>query len=375
MYKLATTRRRALVALAVLSMTMALSAAQGQEGQHTKAEGGTAPEVIGAKTEKKSKTPPAMEHTLDSRDGSVHLFDSIEPLQHIHLPAIFGFQITKFMVLELIAAGLIVAIYIPIAKRLKNGQPPRGAWDNAFEGLLTFVRDQIAKPSLGDDTADRYVPFLWTLFLYILFNNLLGLVPFMGSPTASIYVTAALALIVFFALHGSAILEMGKAGHGHDSDHHGHDEAHGHGPEAHGQLHTHGEAATASGGVLALAARGFVNYVKSLWPQIDLPGPLGWVIKPVVFVIEVMGVLVRNAVLAVRLFANMFAGHMVLATLLFFIQMASNVSFFLWGTITLSSVLGIVALSLLELFIAFLQAYVFTFLTALFMGMGMHPQH
>ena len=84
--------------------------------------------------------------------------------------------------------------------------------------------------------------------------------------------------------------------------------------------------------------------------------------------------------LAIRLFANMFAGHMVLATILLFIQMAANIfpgflGELLWGTVTVSSVVGILALSLLELFVAFLQAYIFTFLSALFMGMAMHPSH
>jgi F-type H+-transporting ATPase subunit a len=113
----------------------------------------------------------------------------------------------------------------------------------------------------------------------------------------------------------------------------------------------------------------------TLWPQIDVPFPLGYVIQPLVFIIEIVGLLVRNAVLAVRLFANMFAGHMVLATILIFIYAAREVNPGLWGAITLSSVFGILALSLLEIFVAFLQAYIFTFLTALFMGMALNPQH
>jgi F-type H+-transporting ATPase subunit a len=269
----------------------------------------------------------AMEHVMDDKSGGWHFFQSIPP-HDIQLPKIFGFQITKFMVQEVIAALAVAAIYIPLAQRLRSGQPPRGGWDNAFEVLLTFIRNEVARPSIGEHDADRYVPFLWTMFLFILFNNLLGILPFGASATASIYVTGALALIVFFAIHGSAIAKMG-----------------------------------------------FGHYVKSLWPEMDVPFPLGLFIKPLVFVIEVVGVLVRNMVLAVRLFANMFAGHMVLATILLFISMAGNTAFFLWGTITLASVLGIIALSLLELFVAFLQAYIFVFLTALFMGLAMDPQH
>jgi F-type H+-transporting ATPase subunit a len=82
---------------------------------------------------------------------------------------------------------------------------------------------------------------------------------------------------------------------------------------------------------------------------------------------------IKSGVLAIRLFANMFAGHMVLASILLFIVLTKNSA--LWGVVTGASVLGVIALSLLELFVAFLQAYIFVFLTALFLGMGLSPQH
>jgi F-type H+-transporting ATPase subunit a len=271
-----------------------------------------------------SKEPDAMGHVMD--DESWHFFYSFG--SHVHLPKIFGFQITKFMILELLAAGLILLIYIPLARRVNSGEPLKGWKDNMFECLLTFVRNEIAKPGIGEHDADKYVPFLWTMFLFILFNNLLGIFPFAGSPTANIYMTGGLALCVFFAIHGSAIAKMG-----------------------------------------------FVHYLESMWPHFDVPYGLGFPLKLFIFFIEIFGVLVKNAVLAVRLFANMFAGHMVLATILIFIYAAKTVGDFMWGTITLSSVSGIVLLSLLEIFVAFLQTYIFVFLTALFMGMALHPQH
>jgi F-type H+-transporting ATPase subunit a len=194
--------------------------------------------------------------------------------------------------------------------------------------LLTFVRDKIARPNLGEHEADRFVPFLWTQFLFILFCNLLGLFPLLGSPTASIYVTGAMALISFVMLHGAAIAKMG-----------------------------------------------LVRYIQSLWPHIEVPY-VGWVFSSFIFGIELFGTFIKSGVLAVRLFANMFAGHLVLAMILIFIfQVGQLGNWWLWGTVTIASVLGQVALSLLELFVAFLQAYVFTFLTALFMGMSLHPQH
>jgi len=105
-----------------------------------------------------------------------------------------------------------------------------------------------------------------------------------------------------------------------------------------------------------------------------VPLPIAIFLKPMIFVIEVLGTVIKSFVLAVRLFANMFAGHMVLAYILSFIALAAG-NLLLWGGVTFASVLGVVGLSLLELFVAFLQAYIFTFLAALFTGMLVHPAH
>jgi F-type H+-transporting ATPase subunit a len=238
--------------------------------------------------------------------------------------------VTKFMILELIVAVLIAAIYIPLAQRLRSGQLPRGAWDHAFESLLTFIRNEVAKPNLGEHDADKYLPFLWTVFLFILFSNLLGMIPYFGSPTANLYVTGALALCSFVVMHGAAVAKMGP-----------------------------------------------VHYLQSQWPHMDIPFGMGYLLKPMIFTIEMLGTVIKGGVLAVRLFANMFAGHTVLAMILGFIVVTGvpGVALWLWGTISGASVLGTVALSLLELFVAFLQSYIFVFLTALFMGMALHPQH
>jgi F-type H+-transporting ATPase subunit a len=295
----------------------------GQEGHpHPAAQGA----VADSHTHSEVKAKSALTHVTDSRHWE--LFESFG-LHEIELPVIFGVPITKFMILEVLAALAIIAIYLPLAMRIRDGELPRGTFVNFFEVFLTFVREDIAKPGIGEHDADEHVPFLWTLFLFILFNNLFGLIPFLGSATASIYVTLGLALLVFGYMHGHAIIKMG-----------------------------------------------LVPYLTSLWPNFDIPIPgLGFFIKLLIFGIEWMGVLVRNMVLAVRLFANVFAGHMVLATFLIFIWMAQNLTVPLWSVITLTSVLGIIALSLLELFVACLQAYIFTFLTALFMGMALHPEH
>src|SRR5207302_11321087 len=141
------------------------------------------------------------EHVMDSKTW--HFFESLG--LEIHLP----FFLTKFMILELLAGGLIIAIYVPLARRAQNGDPVRGRLWNAFESLLTFVRDQVAKPTIGEHEADRFVPFLWTVFLFVLFCNLLGMIPFLGSPTASFTVTGVMAVMAFLAIHGSAIVKQG----------------------------------------------------------------------------------------------------------------------------------------------------------------------
>jgi F-type H+-transporting ATPase subunit a len=260
------------------------------------------------------------DHVMDTQHW--HFFESLG--LDFHLP----FGLTKFMVLEVVAAGLMVAIFVPLARRAQTGEPPRGWFWNAFESMLTFIRDQVAKPCIGEHDADRYVPFLWTMFLFILFCNLLGMIPYLGSPTASISVTAALALCAFLVIHGSAVAKMGPA-----------------------------------------------SYLKSYIPHLDVPFGMGYLIVPMIVVIEVMGNLIKAFVLAVRLFANMFAGHTVLAVILLFIVMAKDASWFLFWPITFGSVVGVTLLSLLELFVAFLQAYVFVFLTSLFLGSTLHPQH
>jgi F-type H+-transporting ATPase subunit a len=321
--------------------------------------------------------PNALHHVQDE-PGNWHIFDFIVGGLDIPLGPPLGeiaghkIQLTKFMLLEVIAAVLICAIFIPLAKRARNGDLPKGWWWNCFESLLTFVRNDIANQTLPEKEADRFVPFLWTMFLFILFLNLLGMIPFMGSPTASIWVTGALATVSFFMLHGAAIVKMGphieivpkpwgtSGGNGHD---------HGHGPDHppdHGHRHadTHGEpkAPPSIGQIVAWAVGAVFGFGLSL----------------MICVIEVFGTLIKSGVLAVRLFANMFGGHMVVATILLFIYTIGNAagaSYFTWGGVTIASVIGVVALSLLELFVAFLQAYVFTFLTSLFMGMALNPQH
>ncbi|MBV9464294.1 MAG: F0F1 ATP synthase subunit A [Verrucomicrobiae bacterium] len=272
----------------------------------------------------------AFDHVLDSLDW--HLFESLHlaiplPGAH-HWPTEKGFGLTKYSILMFLAGGLICWIYIPLAKRIQTGEAPKGTFWNLFESVLVFIRDEVAKPYIGKD-ADRYVPYLWTTFLFVLVCNLLGMIPFMGSPTASFAMTSVLAFGSFILIHAASIARFGVKSH-----------------------------------------------LLSFAPDMDMPLAIKLPILIMLWPIEFIGLMLKCFVLAVRLFANMFAGHMVLATILLFIPAVANSGPGMFWGVTAASVFGVIALSLLELFVAFLQAYLFTFLTALFLGGVLeHAEH
>jgi F-type H+-transporting ATPase subunit a len=269
-----------------------------------------------------------------------------------------GFCISKFMVLQVLIGALLVLIFTRLAPKIASGKPPKGYFWNIFEAMLLFVRDGIARPAIDshDDhdhshhsphdqeqedygvghihgavhqhDGDKFLPVLWTMFFFILFCNLFGLLPWLGAPTGAFSVTLALAGATFLT--------------------------------------------TLIGGSLKFGVVGFwFNQV----PTMDLPLPLAIVLKPMIFLIEVVGLLIKHGILAVRLLANMVAGHLVVLAVLGLIVASAEAGEKLFGTygiVTLISVVGTTAFYCLELFVAFLQAYVFTFLSALFIGAATH---
>ncbi len=241
----------------------------------------------------------------------------------VDLPNILGLQITRFMVMELVAAVLMVVILVPVVRHIRRNAVTRGGFMNAFETLLLYIRDDVARPAIGGHGADKFLPYLWTAFFFVLFNNLLGTIPGFASPTGNINVTGVLALMTLGTVVTTGVREAGFAG-----------------------------------------------YFVGLVPHIDVPPVLKLFLWPLMFVIELVGLLIKHIVLAVRLFANMFAGHVVLAVILGFILVAKGALFYLVMPV---SIMGVIMLSLLELFVAFLQAYIFTFLSALFIGSAVHP--
>jgi F-type H+-transporting ATPase subunit a len=248
----------------------------------------------------------------------------VASIDNIHIFEPIELKFTKFMLLETIVALVIAVVFIRLANKMSAGDRPKGRMWNLLEAMLLYIRDDVARPAIGEHDADRFLPFLWTLFFFVLGCNLFGLVPWAGSATGALATTGALAFITF---------------------------------------------ATVVGG--GMAQSGFIGFFKSQVPHMDLPGPLAILLVPMIFAIELLGLFIKHFVLAVRLLANMMAGHLVLAVIVAFIAASAGSAAF-WGVMP-ASVLGATALNLLELFVAFLQAYIFTFLSALFIGAAVHP--
>lgn len=226
---------------------------------------------------------------------------------------------SKHVVMMWIASALLLLVVLAAVR--KKSIVPKGLY-NFIEVLVSFVRNEIAVKNIGEADADRFVPYLVTAFFFILFLNLFGLVPFAATATANISVTVMMALFTFLITQYAAIRAMGVGGF----------------------------LAHLTGGV-----------PKSLWF-------LWFIMIPV----EILGLFTKPFALTVRLFANMVAGHFVILALLGLIFVISP-----W--VAFGSVPMALAIFLLELFVAFVQAYIFTMLSSLFIGAGLvhhgHDEH
>jgi F-type H+-transporting ATPase subunit a len=250
-----------------------------------------------------------------------------------------SFPLSRFLILQTVAALIILAVFLPVCRRIARGDVPKGRLAHFVEAILLFIRDEVAIPTIGEHDYKRFLPLLWTLFVFIATMNLLGMVPFLGSPTASIAVTSVLAAVAFVVIHYNGIR----------------------------------------------ASHGFGHYIKTFRVKLDREGKLLQIMAPViefgVFWLELLTAFIRAIVLAVRLFANMLAGHTTLFVVMTFIVMVGIaveqglLTGYLFWPVTVVSVVTLVALSVLELFVALLQAFVFVFLTSTFIGMALHPEH
>ncbi len=240
----------------------------------------------------------------------------------------FDFSITKNVASLFVSIIFLLLIFLSIAKKYKDGfdKAPKGlqSW---LEPIVLFIRDDVVKASIGEEKYRKYLPYLLTVFFFILINNLMGLVPFVpggANLTGNIAVTLVLALFTF-----ATILLSGSK-----------------------DYYTH---------------------------LINAPGIPWWLKLPIPLMpfVEIMGVFTKPFVLMVRLFANITAGHIIALGFYSLIFIFGEKSIYAGYGVSVVSILFTIFMGLLELLVAFIQAYVFTLLSALYIGMALeqHEEH
>lgn len=224
------------------------------------------------------------------------------------------FSITKNAASIMLSAVILLLVFTMVASGYKKnaGKAPSGI-QSVFEPLIVFVRDEIAVPNIGEKKAGKYLPYLLTVFFFIWINNLLGLVPTGANASGNIAFTISLAVITALITNFS----------------------------------------------------GNANY----WGHIFwTPGVPLW-LRPIMIIVEVMGIVIKPSALIIRLFANITAGHIIILSLISIIFIFKSL------LLGLPITIFVCAMMLMELFVAALQAFIFTLLSALFIGMAIEEHH
>ena len=237
---------------------------------------------------------------------------------------IYDISITRNVVQMILALGLFTWVMLSIAKKYKTGQgvttAPKGS-QSLLEPVITFVRDEVAKPNLGT-SYQKYLPFILTIFFFILVNNIFGLIPGSANVTGNIAFTAVLGIVAFVVILISS--------------------------DSHYWLHI-----------------------------FNPPGVPGWV-KVILVPVEFLSLFIKPFALIIRLFANMVAGHIIIICLISLIFIFGNMNKYAgWGTAPFS-VAFTIFIYFIEVLVAFIQAFIFAMLTAVFIGQaieGKHHQH
>lgn len=261
------------------------------------------------------------EHSSGSNWMLEHILDSKEiefsPFGAIHLPhiEIWGYDIslTKHVVFMLLAACILLFITIRTARSYKKNMVPKGI-STFVEILVMFVRDEIVRPTIGKGY-EKFLPYLLTAFFFILICNFIGLVPYGATATSNISVTATLAIFTFITIQ-----------------------------------------------IGGIAKNGLFGYLKGL-----VPHGIPVFMLPIMIFVEFLGLFTKPFALAIRLFANMTAGHVAILALIglifimpIFIPLSIGFTLFIY---------------VLEILVALIQAYIFTMLSSLFIGMAVHQDH
>ena len=263
------------------------------------------------------------DHDHGDHAGHDHEGHSHEGHAH-HGPVLYDFSITKSIFGMLLMLGLMVVLFGRMARSYKNrqGQAPTGL-TNALEPMVLFLRDEIAIPNIGEKRADQFLPFLMTVFFFIFFANLLGLVPFIGgfNVTGTLGITMVLASLVFLITT--------------------------------------------------------LNGNKHYWGHLFWPPGVPLFVMPIIIPIEIVGMFLKPIVLMIRLTANISAGHIII------LSFVSLILIFGKGGEAMAAGYGIgifstafmIFMYCLELLVAFLQAFVFTLLAAIYFGEATHEAH
>ena len=244
---------------------------------------------------------------LETPFGYLYL-PQFEPVEILGMS--IDFSITKHVVFLWFAAALLCLTAVVVARRIARQRVPSG-FSNMVEAMALYVRDEIALYTMGARGL-QYTPYLLTTFFFILLMNLLGLIPYGATSTSNVNVTAGLAIIAFLMIQASAI-----------------------------------------------RAQGVRHYLA------HLTGGVHWALWPIMVPIEIIGLFTKPFALCVRLFANMNGGHIVIVSLIGLIFLFRSY------LVAIAPASFIVGIHFLEMFVALLQAYIFTMLTATFMGLGM----
>jgi len=258
----------------------------------------------------------------------------VRPLLAVPLPAFLGIfdydndpsngtylALYNVQIFQIAAVLLVLIAFSGVSQHMKRGGGD--ALTRFFAGGLLYIRDEMIRPNMKREHADKLLPLFYSLFFFILFMNLMGLVPGSATPTSCIFVTAALALITL----GMMVI----------------------------------------GGMVV---QGPIAYWKNLVPHVPL-----W-LWPLLFVVELIGVTVKPFALTVRLFANMTGGHMVVLSFMGLIFYFAGTELSSMGYAMAPVAVGFAAfIMIIEAFVAFVQAYVFTILSAIFVGASLHPEH
>jgi len=244
------------------------------------------------------------------------------PFLDFHLGGMHIDLTPSLHVIMLWISALALFLILRSISRKDKGMVPMGRLRNFFESIIVFLRDEVVYNIMGDKVGRRFLPYLLTVFFFILFTNLLGLIPSMATATGNINVTATLAIFTFLMTQISGMRENGFLGH---------------------------------------------------WKGLVPPG-VPFFLIPIMIPIEIMGMFTKPFALTVRLFANMIAGHIIILS---FFNLIFGMSHFAGAMQPLAVLpfIGAVAISAFEIFVAFLQAFIFTFLSTIFIYQAVHPDH